>query len=263
MLADIEQAVILNQSKGVGQVHGDPRHVSSRPHKYIIPLYLCPSDGAERGTNYRFNLGADVRGFRAEQLHGAFGPVGTYPGRRMRDIADGLSNTAVVSESLVSQPDRNTFDPRRDSWAAGFAALDTSIVTNEFVLSTSAAAGADPSPRYRYCGLIWASDHLGHAYYNHVVAPNSSVINSMENSISVSQDDLHMTSVIVGVHKASSVHPGAVNVLRLDGSVSFVSETVDLNVWQSLGTAAGSETLKAQDVSLAQNPVFPASLAAR
>ena len=45
------------------------------------------------------------------------------------------------------------------------------------------------------------------------------------------------------VREPSSSHPGGANTLRVDGSVSFVSETVDQTTWISLGTTKGGETL--------------------
>lgn len=42
---------------------------------------------------------------------------------------------------------------------------------------------------------------------------------------------------------ARSLHPGGVNISLGDGSVRFVSQTIDINTWRALGTARGSETL--------------------
>jgi len=43
---------------------------------------------------------------------------------------------------------------------------------------------------------------------------------------------------------ASSRHPGGVNVAFLDGSVSFVSDSVDHKLWCSYGSINGQETVK-------------------
>ena len=40
---------------------------------------------------------------------------------------------------------------------------------------------------------------------------------------------------------ASSRHPGGVNLMLVDGSVRFVKDTINSQVWQSLGTIAGGE----------------------
>jgi prepilin-type processing-associated H-X9-DG protein len=40
---------------------------------------------------------------------------------------------------------------------------------------------------------------------------------------------------------ARSRHPGGVNVAFVDGSVHFVSETVDVQTWRALGSRSGGE----------------------
>ena len=41
----------------------------------------------------------------------------------------------------------------------------------------------------------------------------------------------------------SSAHTGGVNVLLGDGSVRFVTDTIDLPTWRALGTRNGGEVL--------------------
>ena len=45
---------------------------------------------------------------------------------------------------------------------------------------------------------------------------------------------------------ARSKHPGGVNSSRCDGSVKFVSDSIDLDVWRALATRAGGEVTKNQ-----------------
>jgi prepilin-type processing-associated H-X9-DG protein len=45
---------------------------------------------------------------------------------------------------------------------------------------------------------------------------------------------------------ARSLHPGGVNVVLCDGSVRFVSETIDLGAWQAAGSMNGGETMGLQ-----------------
>ena len=42
---------------------------------------------------------------------------------------------------------------------------------------------------------------------------------------------------------ARSAHPGGVNVAMADGSVHFVTDSIDINVWRSVGTRSGDETI--------------------
>jgi prepilin-type processing-associated H-X9-DG protein len=44
-----------------------------------------------------------------------------------------------------------------------------------------------------------------------------------------------------GFFKAASQHVGGVNVLRADGGVSFLSNEMDLSLWQAFSTRAGGE----------------------
>jgi prepilin-type processing-associated H-X9-DG protein len=41
---------------------------------------------------------------------------------------------------------------------------------------------------------------------------------------------------------AKSYHTGGVQVGRCDGSVSFVTQNIDLNVWRALGSIDGGES---------------------
>lgn len=45
---------------------------------------------------------------------------------------------------------------------------------------------------------------------------------------------------------ARSLHPGGVNMVRGDGSVTFVTQTIDRQVWRATGTSMGAESLVAE-----------------
>ena len=44
---------------------------------------------------------------------------------------------------------------------------------------------------------------------------------------------------------ASSLHPGGVNVLCMDGSVRFIKSTVNVQAWYALATPNGNEVIGA------------------
>jgi prepilin-type processing-associated H-X9-DG protein len=50
-----------------------------------------------------------------------------------------------------------------------------------------------------------------------------------------------MMGMGLGFFAARSFHPGGVNVALGDGSVRFVSESIELETWRALGTCAGGE----------------------
>ena len=65
--------------------------------------------------------------------------------------------------------------------------------------------------------------------YNHVLSPNSTIPDCYTGH---------------GPKTARSLHPGGVNVLFADGSVYFVSNTIDLGLWRSLGTMDGNDIVQ-------------------
>jgi prepilin-type processing-associated H-X9-DG protein len=44
------------------------------------------------------------------------------------------------------------------------------------------------------------------------------------------------------VTPASSYHPGGANVCLVDGSVRFIPDNIDANVWMGAGTIGGGES---------------------
>ena len=44
---------------------------------------------------------------------------------------------------------------------------------------------------------------------------------------------------------ASSFHPGGVNVLLMDGSARFIKSSINLSIWNALGTRADGEVVSA------------------
>jgi prepilin-type processing-associated H-X9-DG protein len=44
---------------------------------------------------------------------------------------------------------------------------------------------------------------------------------------------------------ARSKHPGGVNSLMADGHVRFIKDTINVTVWQALGTCSGGEVISA------------------
>lgn len=67
-----------------------------------------------------------------------------------------------------------------------------------------------------------------HTHYNHLMLPNE---HSCKNDGKVQQ----------GSWTAGSNHPGGVNMLLLDGSVSFNKSSITLSVWRGLGTRNGND----------------------
>jgi prepilin-type processing-associated H-X9-DG protein len=84
-------------------------------------------------------------------------------------------------------------------------------------------------------GEWWA--FAGTSIYSHTIPPNRPACEYNDTR----QDG---RSTITGVN-ASSLHPGGVNCLFMDGSVKFVKSTVNYVAWYSIATPDGNETVSA------------------
>ena len=58
-----------------------------------------------------------------------------------------------------------------------------------------------------------------------------------------SREGKNITNPTYATVTSRSYHPGGVQVTLADGSIQFVSQTVDATVWRSLGTRAGGEVV--------------------
>ena len=205
--------------------------VNETVRKTGLTLYLCPSDPVswkpvENGlwrTNYMGNVGTGtLRGgnnglFRNySPVFGGHGPVSA------RDVVDGLSSTAAVSESLVAD---GTSALLRTVYNTPTRILDPDVFPAE-CLRTAEVAGPDQRPWYK--GLPWTEGNLARTLYNHVLPPNQPTC--------INHGDLG-----AGAITPSSSHSNGVHVLYADGRVNFVSDQVDATVWNAFGSRGGHE----------------------
>jgi len=203
-----------------------------------IGLYLCPSDlgtvldDRYRPLNYVACLGSGVK--TSTQEAGADTDVdGMFYANsrtRPRDITDGMSNTVAFSETILGRgnPGPDGFvvstSPSRSEevWAALFPWVTRT-------LSDSACDSASAFGVTR--GNAWApASHLS-GFFNAYLPPNSR-----------RPDCIVHYSFSPGWVAARSRHINGVNTAFADGSVRFVSDTVDLATWRTLSTRNGGET---------------------
>jgi prepilin-type N-terminal cleavage/methylation domain-containing protein/prepilin-type processing-associated H-X9-DG protein len=230
-----------------GPIGDDPRLRQARHTQ--IPLYYCPSDktpqpnemntqafGFWRGS-YRGCVGAsDMYGNRIKAADGTF-PPGSWAGAfavrstsgvnplpiyrpiKLKDITDGTSSTVMFSEGIV---------PLVPGWGG---ALGETIYGN-----------------------------MGGTLFSTYTTPNSSVpdeptgpcprdVNDAEYPAPCVSKSLNPWGGPAGAGAfaaARSAHPGGVNVSMVDGSITFISNDVDTDVWRASGTRKWQEVLKLQ-----------------
>jgi prepilin-type N-terminal cleavage/methylation domain-containing protein/prepilin-type processing-associated H-X9-DG protein len=194
-----------------------------------IKLFVCQSDGArghvpgsiQAGTNYVVNNGSGTVGFG---LIASGDGLFTQTPVAFREITDGLSHTAAISESILGNGANSTgptpIDPHRE-------VLEVPGGNDPTPASCHAASGVWSGQR----GAKWLDGHYGNSLYNHYYSPNSATW------------DCGNASHNKGLSTARSRHPGGVNLLLCDGSVRNVANGVTLTVWRAIATRAGGEVV--------------------
>jgi prepilin-type N-terminal cleavage/methylation domain-containing protein/prepilin-type processing-associated H-X9-DG protein len=205
----------------------------------IVKVFLCPSDGQApipfgwAGTNYRANDGtslvygygpSDPNGVNAKMPppNGAFFLDSRY---RVADFTDGTSNTAFFSEHILGDFSNSIATERSDTFQPGTypATADDALRDCQNMDFTNLRFQGTSN-----VGAPWIRGYHSTTIYYHSAPPNTR--SCMFPSLRI------MTT-------ANSYHPGGVNVLLVDGSVRFVSQTVNLATWRALGTRNGGEVL--------------------
>ena len=154
--------------------------------------------------------------------------------QRFLDITDGTSRTAMYAEVVNGMYDANA--PRSkiaDCYEAGNIGSGSLPAARATLLAmdwkTAGFAGSF-SPPWRYRGYPWSEGTSWRGWYNHLLPPNSPCWRPADWWAMVSP--------------ASSYHTGGVNICMCDGSVRFVTDNIDPNVWSAAGSRNGGEPLQ-------------------
>jgi prepilin-type N-terminal cleavage/methylation domain-containing protein len=247
ILPYLEQGNVYNNLNLTRTLYGPGGGQPPRPEHVeiistLIPTYLCPSD---RGSpvagptglvdsapaNYVACFGSGINNpddpSDDGQMDGrADGVFSSTTWRSLSECTDGLSNTIAVSESLLGVggadlPAAQRSDPTR--YMALIVPLTNVNVTN--------CDQETPSSVNRFVasrGRLWAGQAYENTAYNHFFSPNTARFDCF-------------FWVNLGFKAARSNHTGGVQGLRLDGSVNFYSNSVDLAIWRAISTRAGGE----------------------
>jgi prepilin-type N-terminal cleavage/methylation domain-containing protein/prepilin-type processing-associated H-X9-DG protein len=200
--------------------------------KIIVPEFLCPSD-AQRPvsedfapTNYAVCAGTGADGGSPHKADGIFF-INSQTAHAK--ITDGLSKTALASESLLGQPQQSAPHDPKFEYKVRLAAP----LTDQLCEQANQWNYTDPR------GFAWVNGEFRCGLYNHYLTPNSPTFDCMGvQSSGIIQERF----APYGWRAARSNHPGGVNVLLADGSLRFVGDEVDADVWKDLATIAGGET---------------------
>jgi prepilin-type N-terminal cleavage/methylation domain-containing protein/prepilin-type processing-associated H-X9-DG protein len=262
ILPYMEQANLYNLFDFTTAINNSATNTAARSQQ--VKSYLCPSDPSQATqpdnsdatkssgrNNYLGNCGttADQRSTDASRV-GIFNFTVDSTGQistkvTVVGISDGSSNTAMFAETLRATA-TGSYDKTNvyllPSTDAGYSLTtpQTGPTFNEtntsawFQGNTYRCNSWDygPTNRIGYRGLQYYRGIAALNQYTHTLPPNYVGYDCGDDS---SYNTAHIA--------ARSQHTGGVNVCYADGSVHFVSNSVDFPTWQALGTRSGGESL--------------------
>lgn len=202
----------------------------------VVPLFLCPADVGTRvselfgPTNYAGCTGSGVGGGTPFETDGIYG---INSRTRARDITDGLSKTAAFAESTLGAGPKATTSRDGVDSATGYGFSFVAPLTE---------AGCGRPFYYNFTdlrGFSWANGEYRTTLYNHARPPNADAIDCL--SALMNTPDKSRMYASYGWRPPRSRHRGGVTIGLADGSVRFVSDSVDRAVWQAAATIAGGE----------------------
>ncbi|HEX5472311.1 MAG TPA: DUF1559 domain-containing protein, partial [Lacipirellulaceae bacterium] len=200
--------------------------------KFVVVQFLCPADMGQPvspdfgPTNYAVSAGSGAAGGTPRETDGLF-----YVNSRVapQKIVDGISKTALASESLLGQPQiGGVHDPQFEYKFAFGSPISDAVCggTNQWNMS---------DPR----GFAWANGEFRCALYNHYYTPNSRTPDCMGVQLG---GGVQVQFTPYGYRTARSAHAGGVNAVFADGSLQFIADEIDPAVWRAMATIAGKET---------------------
>jgi prepilin-type processing-associated H-X9-DG protein len=221
VLPQLEQGNLFYSINLSLHAYDSPDHpiVENHTARYTrLEVLLCPSDGEpDHRNSYRLNSGRSRPGnsVRPQPFDGPFA-VGVLPWSSA--ITDGLSETAFVSERVAGSFRKGAPDPARDmkvvDWPGQSLPPDDTYIA--FCLDSPAKGWIN------FEGRHWFYWGVRDTAYNHNGAPN---------------DPRPWCGMqVFGLLPPRSYHPASVNVLFGDGHVRSVPESINQQVWRTLGS---------------------------
>ena len=213
-----------------------------------VPVFVCPSEVNDRARldgdgvprdypiNYAWNGGV---WFVYETATGKFGPGAliTNKSLEIQSIQDGTSNTLMFSEV-------KGFTPYvRDANIDG--ELELPLNPEELL----ALGGSTGSPQRTSGHTEWVDGRVHQTGFTATFTPNTRVIRTDAGGGTFDVDWTNAREGKAGANRtyaavtSRSYHSGGVNSCRVDGSVGFISNSIQRATWQSLATRNGGEIL--------------------
>jgi len=219
-----------------------------------VDAYLCPSATAapETASNiWAGGPGCNYAVSNGPTLYWASGTKANHPGfftphweTRMADIKDGTSNTIFAAEVLTGDGSNVAFwpgEPVRNATYSGSHPWRIPNVPQSSIdpwgLAILAHITSSPTDHLSSNGWGWLGSNYTQTVFNTVAGPNWKYPSAGATGPPGYSNDRD------GIYPSRSYHPGGTNHALGDGSVRFISETIDFDTYQHLGTRMGGEPI--------------------
>ena len=168
-----------------------------------------------------------VQRTRNDRDHGTF--------NKFRDITDGLSNTVAVSECVIGFPHQAV----NSTLPTGGGYLTQTPVPGDLQAAANdngcPVSGTRTTSSTRQRGNSWFRGYFPASLaFTTLMVPNSRLWDCGNNS----------NRLMFGTR---SLHNGGVNAMMGDGSVTFVSESVDFLTWRAVGGISDGVSLSLEN----------------
>lgn len=218
-----------------------------------VPTFMCPSDKMESvcsgaygipgelaPTNYAFCLGSGTTRGRTGWLGSPWDADGVFFAQskvRLTDIKDGTSNTIGASERILGEGAESAVVASRAEIKPQTMFVNPGAETND--ANCTSTLRTNFSQRRMY---TWVAGEPRCTSYNHYYAPNDKAnpdcVANFTGTDPITRSSGH------GLSTARSRHVSGVNAWYCDGSVHFISDSVDMGIWRALATRSGGEVIQ-------------------
>jgi prepilin-type N-terminal cleavage/methylation domain-containing protein/prepilin-type processing-associated H-X9-DG protein len=230
----------------------------------FINALLCPSDAASAvlitvagenyaSHNYDLNVGSNypLQETFPASVSSPFGvmPNGVFfenRGVNPSEFSDGMSSTVAVAETIRSTASSTyATDPTRVFLVTGNNKTTGPPLTSDADYATYCLSLPPTTTQFQATkGVRWHYGAPGHSMYNHRRVPNDPNPDCRGGLPHSDKSDPLWSYLSLNVTTRSS-HSGGVQALLADGHVQFVKNTINLLVWQALGSRNGGEITSA------------------
>jgi prepilin-type N-terminal cleavage/methylation domain-containing protein/prepilin-type processing-associated H-X9-DG protein len=229
----------------------------------FVNSLLCPTDAAApvlitvagenyASHNYDLNVGSNypVQAVFPASVTSPFGgalPNGVFfenLGVGPAQFTDGMSNTVAVAETIRSNPSSTyATEPTRVFLVTGNNSTTGPPLTSDADYATYCLSLPSSSTQFQATkGIRWHYGAPGHSMYNHRRVPNDPNPDCRGGLPHSNKSDPLWSWLSLNVATRSN-HPGGVQALMSDGHVQFVKNTINVVVWQALGSRNGGEVI--------------------